>query len=203
LFVKTEPASPAQFSAVRIDSSGNYPKESFVYDKLNGFDRGSKDAFFRKVVGGVKKLTAPEFPVFINCFVDDIREASAQLGWRMEELIFLVPRELHRRLWQQKPFDTRYPVRFEKNCPFSGIDRNAYAQHEDRWFAWTGTISLRGTTVHVAIDFVHSVVPEWPALWKGESSEVDMYTPKVHDDIAKTIAREWDKYLKWLASTAR
>jgi hypothetical protein len=198
VFVKADPAAGARFSVVRFDPSGAYTKENFVPGHVDAFDRESKEKFFDKVAASLKKLSqppaVPEFPVIVTCFVDEVG-STAQQGWKMNELKILIPKKLAAKLYREKPhFKTPYPVRFAENCPFKGADRSAYAsQYEDRWFAWTGVISLRGMKIHVAIDFVHAAMTPWPVEWTGEIGRVDIY--RLHEEIAATIAKEWDDYL--------
>jgi hypothetical protein len=201
VFIKVERAL-ARYTVVPVDASGTYPKASFVIDFVEPFEERVKKEFFDKVAHGVKRVSQPavppEFPVIITCFVDNIREA-AQPGWRMDEQVVLIPKKLSNKLWKDKPyFQTFFPVRFEdRTCPFKDDDRKAFQlKYQDRWFAWTGTISLRGTMVYVAIDFVHLNIPPWPAEWKRDGTTVNM--DRLHEELAAAIASEWEAYVKVL-----
>jgi len=203
VFVKAEPASIARFNAVRIDKTKIYPKDSFAQDAVQPFDQRSTGVFFEKVAEGVKKVslaTAPaKYPVIVTCFVDKIRDAAPR-EWNMDELTTIIPKNLVIRLIKEKPyFENVFPVSFEGKCPFRTIDQANYRQmYEERWFAWTGTLSLRGNKINIAIDFIHNInhIPiPGNTEWGQASNKVDVYAIHNEKSFIGTVISGWEGYL--------
>lgn len=203
VFVQAEPGSMARFNAVRIDKSRVHPRDGFAQGAVQPFDQRSTDVFFEKVAEGVKKVsvgTAPRYPVIVTCFVDKIRD-SAPPGWNMEELTAIIPKKLVFRLMNEKSyFQSRFPVSFESNCPFGTKDRANYRQmYEERWFAWIGTLSLRGNKINIVIDFIHDInhvsIPG-TTEWRKATNAVDVYAVHNEKSFIEAVITGWEDYLK-------
>src|SRR5262249_50596416 len=145
------------------------------------------EIFFDKVTEGVRKVSAgtapPPYPVIVTCFVDKIGDAAPR-EWKMDELTTVIPKKLVFRLAKEKTYfdfgSKLFPVSFEGKCPFGPTERANYKQmYEEHWFAWTGTLSLRGNKIDIVIDFIHDInrvaMPGTTREWRRASNAVDVY----------------------------
>jgi hypothetical protein len=138
--------------------------------------------------------------VIVTCFVDKIRDAAPR-GWKMEELTTVIPKQLVGRLAKEKPyFENLFPVSFQGKCPFETMDRANYRKiYEERWFEWTGTLSLRGNKIYIAIDFNHDInrvaIPR-TTEWTIASNRVDIYAIHKENEFIEKVIAAWEDYLK-------
>jgi hypothetical protein len=188
---------------VRIDQSRVYPKEVFALGSVQASDQRWTDLFFERVTDGVKKVSAgaapPRYPVIVTCFVDKIGDAAPQ-EWKMDQLTTVIPKKLAFRLANEKPFGNLFPVSFVDKCPFGPTERANYRQiYEEHWFAWTGTLSLRGNKINIVIDFTHDINHQampGSTEWARASSAVDVYAIDNEKAFIETVIADWENYLK-------
>jgi hypothetical protein len=206
VFVKAEPGSIARFDAVRIDKSRVYPKEGFAQGSVQPFDQRSTDTFFDKVTEGIRKISAgtapPRYPVIVTCFVDKIGDAAPR-EWKMDELTTVIPKKLVFRLAKEKTyfdFGNLFPVSFQSKCPLGPTDLANYRQmYDEHWFAWTGTLSLRGNKINIVIDFIHDInrmAMPGNTEWGRAASAVDVYAMDNEESFIKAVIDGWENYLK-------
>src|SRR5262249_11440853 len=130
---------------------------------------------------------------------------AAPREWKMDELTTVIPKKLVFRLAKEKTYfdfgSKLFPVSFEGKCPFGPTERANYKQmYEEHWFAWTGTLSLRGNKIDIVIDFIHDInrvaMPGTTREWRRASNAVDVYAIDNEKSFIEAVIADWEDYLK-------